>query len=87
MTPGEYGQSLASAGCSARFRNCCLSVRGTLYQGRTAAGGYGQRLVLDGISADIAFEHPCAFLLQRDAEHATALESDRQIEAHLPAAH
>jgi hypothetical protein len=71
-------------------------VRGTLYVGRTSAGGFGTGVDLDGSGVpDAAFDTACGFVLQLAAGRVTAVEADRavtatiqgrqvRLEAHVP---
>jgi len=55
-------------------------VEGTLYVGRTSAGGLGDSIDLDGDSTtDVIFDGHCGFLLQLDAGRILAVEADRNI--------
>jgi len=56
-------------------------VRGTLYCGRTSAGGWGQEIDLDGDGKQVVrFSRPCAFILQLRDHRVTAVEVDRPVE-------
>ncbi len=76
---------------------CALGrVRGSLYVGRTSAGGHGDRIDLDGDGRpDVTFDKPCGFILQWAGGAVLAAEADRdvvmamggrrfQVEAHKP---
>ncbi|HET8550519.1 MAG TPA: hypothetical protein VFL57_21055 [Bryobacteraceae bacterium] len=55
-------------------------VEGSLYIGRTSAGGYGGSLDLDGDgAADVSFSADCAFVLQLRDRRITAMETDREV--------
>ena len=57
-------------------------VRGTLYVGRTSAGGRGDRIDLDADGApDVVFSESCDFVLQLADGRVTALEADRAVTA------
>ncbi|WP_111765558.1 discoidin domain-containing protein [Nakamurella deserti] len=57
-------------------------VRGTLYVGRTSAGGFGTDLDLDGDGTpDAHFDTACNFVLQLDGGTVTAVEADRPVTA------
>ena len=59
-------------------------VSGTLYVGRYAAGGYGNRVDLDGDGqADVIFARNCNFVLQLSAGKVTALETDSAVTARV----
>ncbi len=60
---------------------CVLGrVKGTLYVGRTSAGGYGDRIDLDEDGKpDVTFDRPCGFVLQLDAGNIVAVEADRDV--------
>jgi len=59
-------------------------VEGTLYVGRTSAGGVGEAIDLNGDGApDVIFSTPCGFLLQLDQGRVIALEADRDVRATL----
>jgi hypothetical protein len=79
---GSVRDSLALT--SDGFRSLLGKVKGTLYAGKTAAGGYGRGIDLngDGIS-DVEFAKPCAFLLQLDGARVIAAETDRAVTGKL----
>ena len=52
---------------------------GTVYAGRFAAGGVGNRVVLD--VDEVVFDRPCGFIVQHDAGQVTAVETDADVEA------
>ena len=54
---------------------------GSLYTGRIAAGGHGDQLRL--AHDEISFDQPCGFILQHDAGRITAIETDRNVTAHI----
>jgi hypothetical protein len=59
-------------------------VRGTLYVGRTSAGGEGQAIDLDGDGKpDVTFDAPCQFVLQLRDKKVVAVEVDRKTTAHV----
>jgi hypothetical protein len=60
------------------FTSCLGSVRGTLYQGRTSAGGRGQSLATGDGTAGLDFDAPCDFLVQRGAAGPAMVETDRR---------
>ncbi len=66
------------------FRSLLGRVKGTLYVGKTAAGGFGSGIDLngDGISR-VEFAKPCAFLLQLNGPRVTAAETDRDVTGKL----
>lgn len=57
-------------------------VRGTLYRGRTSAGGVGQGMDInqDG-KDDVTFDQSCAFILQLKEGRVTSVETDRPVKA------
>jgi hypothetical protein len=70
------------------FTSSLGTVNGSLYVGRTSAGGLGQSIDLndDGI-ADVTFASSCTFILQLDDGLVTNVETDRaesaMIQGHL----
>ena len=59
-------------------------VKGSLYVGRTAAGGYGDRIDLDADGEpDATFDRPCGFILQLDQGAVVAAEADRGVTMEL----
>jgi hypothetical protein len=59
-------------------------VDGTIYAGRTAAGGFGSQIDLDGDgAADVVFNAPCGFVIQLRAGRPVAIEADRDIQARI----
>jgi hypothetical protein len=80
------------------FSSILGRVEGTLYVGRTSAGGVGTELDLQGKGkSDVTFSEPCGFILQLAQGRIVAVEADRavratiegetvQLEAHQPAA-
>jgi hypothetical protein len=55
-------------------------VQGTLYVGRTSAGGVGDRLDVSGSGTpDVTFSAPCGFVLQLQNGVVTAVETDRDV--------
>ena len=66
------------------FSSALGRVEGTLYIGRTSAGGNGKSIDLDGDGRDeVAFSEPCGFLIQRSGDRITAMETDRAVTAIL----
>jgi hypothetical protein len=62
------------------FSSVLGSVKGKLYIGRTAAGGEGDRIDLDGDGKfDATFSAPCGFILRLDKGTVTAVEADREV--------
>jgi hypothetical protein len=60
------------------------AVRGTLYTGRTSAGGEGSRVDCDGDGlADAVFSTPCGFVLQLQDGRVTAVETSRAVTAEI----
>ena len=62
------------------FSSVLGSVQGTIYRGRTFAGGYGSGLDLnnDG-DEELQFETACHFIVLHSEGHITRLETDRQV--------
>lgn len=68
----------------ADFSSVLGSVKGTLYIGRTSAGGEGKAIDLDRDGQDdVTFDQTCAFILQLKGGRITALETDRAVTATL----
>jgi len=69
----------------ANFSSVLGRVNGTLYVGRTSAGGFGDSIDLnnDG-TADVIFSAPCNFFLQLANGTVTAIEADAPVTATLP---
>ncbi len=60
------------------FSSTLGRVDGSLYVGRTSAGGEGDGIDLDGDGTDeVTFSEPCRFVLQLDEGAVTAAEVDR----------
>jgi hypothetical protein len=75
-------KSFAAAGDG--FRTALGRVSGTLYVGRTAAGGFGKEIDLDGDGKpDARFSEPCGFLIQMRAGKAVSIEADRPVQTEL----
>jgi hypothetical protein len=54
-------------------------VAGKLYIGRTAAGGEGDSVYLNGDGkAEVIFSEPCGFIFLLDKGRVTAAEADRE---------
>ena len=62
------------------FLSVLGSVQGTIYRGRTSAGGYGSGLDLnnDG-DEELQFDTACHFIVLHSEGHITRLETDRQV--------
>jgi hypothetical protein len=61
------------------FESDLGSVHGTLYTGRTSAGGEGQSIDCDGDGKiDASFDTRCRFVLQLDKGKIQAVEADRK---------
>jgi hypothetical protein len=62
------------------FRSLLCKVSGTLYTGRHAAGGVGDKIDInrDG-ETDVEFGASCGFILQLDNGRVKRVESDRAI--------
>ena len=66
------------------FRSVLGRVSGSIYVGRTAAGGVGDRVDLaGGGKADATFSHRCGFLLQLRNGRVAAVETDREVGAEI----
>jgi len=66
------------------FRSALGRVSGTIYIGRTAAGGFGDRVDLDGDGTiDVKLSRPCGFLLQVVSGKVVAAEADRAVTAEI----
>jgi hypothetical protein len=66
------------------FRSAVGIVKGDLYIGRTAAGGLGREIDLDGDGQpDVRFVETCGFVLQLRKGAVVAIEADRDVEANL----
>jgi hypothetical protein len=66
------------------FRSMLGRVSGTIYVGRTAAGGVGDRVDLAGTgTADATFSRTCGFLLQLRRGRVAAAETDRDVDAEI----
>lgn len=68
----------------ADFSSLLGSVKGTLYTGRTSAGGVGRSIDInhDG-KDDVSFDQSCAFILQLKDGRITAVETDRAVKAEV----
>ena len=66
------------------FRSVLGRVYGTLYVGRTSAGGVGSEIDLDGDGKpDARFSRPCGFVMQVRATEVIAIETDRSVTAEV----
>ena len=66
------------------FRTVLGRVSGSLYVGRTSAGGVGTGIDLDGNgSQDVTFSTSCGFILQLSGGAVTAVEADRAVTANV----
>ena len=66
------------------FESPLGSVRGTIYVGRTAAGGEGRSVDCSGDGkAVVTFDTICRFVLQLRRGKITAIETDRKTSAHV----
>ncbi len=60
------------------FSSVLGRVQGTLYVGRTSAGGFGSAIDLDGDGMnDVTFDRNCSFILQLKHGNVTAIETDQ----------
>jgi hypothetical protein len=66
------------------FASVLGRVQGTLYVGRTAAGGVGRSIDLDGNGTpDVTFSTTCAFVLQLRQGKVLAIEADATVTANV----
>lgn len=66
------------------FRSALGRVSGTIYSGRTSAGGVGDHIDLAGNGhTDAKFDHECGFLLQLRGGKVISVETDRDVEAEI----
>jgi hypothetical protein len=66
------------------FESDLGSVHGTLYTGRTSAGGEGQAIDCDGDGKiDVRFDIRCRFVVQLHQGKIQAVEADRKTGAHI----
>ncbi len=66
------------------FRSELARVSGTIYVGRTSAGGVGDHIDLDGDGkSDVTFTQSCGFLIQLVGGKPASLETDRDVEARI----
>jgi hypothetical protein len=64
------------------YSSVLCRVKGTLYVGRTSAGGFGREADLTGKGTpEITFSENCGFILQLNKGMVTALETDRAVTA------
>lgn len=69
---------------SGGFRSVLGEVSGTIYRGRTSAGGFGTQVDIKGHgTADAKFDQPCGFLLQIQDGVVTSVEADRAVNAEI----
>ncbi len=79
-----YPRSDGDPEAAAVLRRLPGRVSGTLYVGPTAAGGFGDKIDLDGDGApDATFTENCGFLLQLRNGRAVAVEADRALRADI----
>lgn len=64
------------------FRSPLGRVSGTLYYGRTSAGGFGNGIDL-GARGAVKFSVPCGFLLRIQSNRIAAIETDRVVTARI----
>jgi hypothetical protein len=68
------------------FSSVLGKVTGSIYIGRTAAGGFGSELDLNGDGKpDVSFSEACGFLLQIREGKILAVETDRTVDARVGA--
>jgi hypothetical protein len=66
------------------FSSVLGRVKGTLYVGRTSAGGVGKAIDLDGDGADdVSFGESCGFILQLKDGQVIRMEADRAVKARI----
>jgi hypothetical protein len=66
------------------FSSVLGKVEGTLYTGRTAAGGYGDRIDLNGDDIpEVMLSQPCGFMVQHAQCRITAIETDSDVSAEI----
>jgi hypothetical protein len=66
------------------FSSVLGRVQGSLYVGRTSAGGFGPGIDLSGRGVpEVTFSESCGFLLELRSGKVTALESDRAVTAQV----
>ena len=66
------------------FSSVLGKVEGTLYTGCTAAGGYGDRIDLNGDDIpEVVLSQPCGFMVQHDKGRITAIETDSDVNAEI----
>ncbi len=66
------------------FESVLGRVSGNVYVGRTAAGGFGTEIDLDGDGvADASFSQPCGFMLQLRSGKVVSVEADRRVRARI----
>ncbi len=66
------------------FHSVLGRVSGTLYAGRTSAGGFGSEIDLDGDGTmDVQFTKPCGFMMQIRNGTVIAIEADRSVTAQI----
>jgi hypothetical protein len=79
-----YPRGAGDPEAAAVLRSPVGRVSGTLYVGPTAAGGFGNRIDLDGNGTpDATFSEACGFLLQLRNGRAVAVEADRAVRAEI----
>jgi hypothetical protein len=70
------------------FRSVLGEVNGTIYTGRTSAGGFGTQISMKGRGApDAKFSQPCGFLLQVQDGVVTSVEVDHAVQAEIQGRH
>jgi hypothetical protein len=67
------------------FRSVLGEVNGTIYTGRTSAGGFGTQINIKGRGGalDAKFSQPCGFLLQIQDGVVTSVEVDHAVQAEI----
>ncbi|MDR3403737.1 MAG: hypothetical protein P4L99_14660 [Chthoniobacter sp.] len=66
------------------FESNLGSVHGTLYVGRTSAGGEGEAIDLDDDGKpEVTFDAQCRFVVQLRDRKVVAIEADRKVTAHV----
>ena len=66
------------------FRSVLGRISGTIYVGRTAAGGVGKQIHLDGDGVpEVTFSEECGFIIQLESGMPAAIEADRDVDARI----
>ncbi len=66
------------------FRSVLGRLEDSLYVGRFSAGGYGDKLDMNGDGvADLVFDKPCGFITHLYNQRVTAIEVDREVNVEI----